>query len=70
MPYKSDAQRKFFHTDTAAKSGITEKEVKEFDQSSKGMKLPKKAKKMSKGGKAEEPHAVHKKGYFKGGRCG
>lgn len=41
MPYSSDAQRKFFHTDTAKKAGITSKEVKEFDQASKGMKLPK-----------------------------
>lgn len=43
MPYKSDAQRRFFHTDTARKKGITEKEVNEFDQASKGMKLPEKA---------------------------
>lgn len=42
MPYKSDAQRKFFHTATAKKSGITSKEVKEFDRASKGMKLPNK----------------------------
>lgn len=40
MPYKSDAQRRFFHTDTAKKAGITGKEVKEFDKSSKGMELP------------------------------
>jgi hypothetical protein len=45
MPYKSDAQRKFFHTDTAKKKGITKKEVKEFDKASKGKKLPKKVKK-------------------------
>jgi len=42
MPYKSDAQRKFFHTDTAKKKGITSAVVKEFDQASKGMKLPEK----------------------------
>jgi hypothetical protein len=40
MPYKSDAQRRFFHTDTAMKSGITPATIKEFDQSSKGVKLP------------------------------
>lgn len=40
MPYKSDAQRKFFHTDTAKKAGITSKEVDEFDSASKGKKLP------------------------------
>ena len=40
MPYKSDAQRKFFHTKTAAKKGITPDVVDEFDQASKGMSLP------------------------------
>jgi len=48
MPYVSDAQRRFFHTDTAKKEGIKPSTVKEFDQASKGMKLPrfKKTKKM------------------------
>ena len=41
MPYKSDAQRKFFHTATAKKKGITSAMVEEFDQASKGKKLPK-----------------------------
>ena len=51
MPYKSDAQRRFFHTDTAKKAGITDKEVNEFDQASKGKKLPEKApRKMAFGG--------------------
>lgn len=40
MPYKSDAQRKFFHTDTARKKGITPEMVEEYDQASKGKKLP------------------------------
>lgn len=40
MPYKSDAQRKFFHTDTARKQGITPEMVSEYDQASKGMSLP------------------------------
>lgn len=40
MLYSSDKQRKFFHTDTAKKAGISEKQVKEFDESSKGKKLP------------------------------
>lgn len=44
MPYKSDAQRKFFHTDTAKAKGITPSTVDEFDKSSKGMKLPSKVK--------------------------
>jgi hypothetical protein len=45
MPYRSDAQRRFFHTDTARKKGISAKTVKEFDSASRGMKLPKKVKK-------------------------
>lgn len=40
MPYKSQAQRRFFHTPTAKAKGITSAEVKEYDQASKGMKLP------------------------------
>ena len=43
MPYVSDKQRKFFHTNTAKGKGITAKVVKEFDQASKGMDLPEKA---------------------------
>jgi hypothetical protein len=42
MPYVSDKQRRFFHTDTARKKGITASEVKEFDEASRGMKLPEK----------------------------
>lgn len=44
MPYKSLKQERFFHTATAKKKGITPATVKEFDQASKGLKLPKKAK--------------------------
>lgn len=40
MPYVSDAQRKFFHTDTARKAGITPADVKHWDDASKGKKLP------------------------------
>ena len=50
MPYSSDAQRKFFHTDTAKKAGITGAEVKEFDKASKGKELPEHVKKMADGG--------------------
>lgn len=42
MPYKSNAQRKFFHTDTAKKEGIKPSVVNEFDKMSKGMELPQK----------------------------
>lgn len=40
MPYKSDAQRRFFHSSGAKKAGISKETVKEFDEASKGMKLP------------------------------
>lgn len=45
MPYASDAQRRFFHTDTARKKGISAETVKEFDEASRGKKLPEHAKK-------------------------
>jgi hypothetical protein len=54
MPYSSDAQRKFFHTDTAKKAGITGDEVKEFDKASKGKELPEHVKKMADGGFPQE----------------
>jgi hypothetical protein len=41
MPYSSQKQRAFFHTNTAKEKGIKPSTVKEFDQASKGMKLPK-----------------------------
>jgi hypothetical protein len=44
VPYKSDAQRKFFHTATAKEAGITSKMVKEYDTASKGKSLPEKIK--------------------------
>lgn len=44
MPYKSEQQRKFFHTNTAKDKGISSETVKEFDEASKGKKLPKFAK--------------------------
>lgn len=40
MPFKSMKQERFFHTPTAKKAGITDDEVNEFDQASKGIKLP------------------------------
>lgn len=44
MPYKSDAQRRFFHA-AQARGDISAKTVEEFDSASKGMKLPEKVKK-------------------------
>lgn len=52
MPYASDAQRRFFHTATARKKGITPATVKEFDEASKGKKLPEK--------KSMKDHAARK----------
>jgi len=49
MPYKSNAQRRFFHTATAKKSGITPAMVKEFDQASKGKKLKEKVRQRTGG---------------------
>lgn len=47
MPYKSDAQRKKFHV--LEKEGkISPKVVEEYDQASKGKKLPEKVKKKVK----------------------
>ena len=40
MPYASDAQRRFFHTATAKKKGISAATVEEYDAASKGRKLP------------------------------
>ena len=48
MPYKSDAQRRFFHSAGAQESGIKPSVVKEYDKESKGMKLPEHVKKFSK----------------------
>lgn len=42
MPYKSDAQRRFFHSAGAKRAGISKKTIKEFDKESKGKKLPEK----------------------------
>ena len=44
MPYKSDAQRKYFHAnkEELEKQGV---DVKEWDKESKGLKLPEKVKK-------------------------
>lgn len=45
MPYASDKQRRFFHTQTAKDKGINPSTVKEYDEASKGMKLPESASK-------------------------
>lgn len=45
MPYKSERQRRFFHTRAARRQGISEEMVREWDEKSKGKKLPERANK-------------------------
>jgi len=45
MPYKSEAQRRFFHSDGARKVGITPAMVEEYDEASRGLDLPDKTEK-------------------------
>jgi hypothetical protein len=40
MPYRSESQRRFFHSTGAKKAGISSGTVNEFDKTSKNMKLP------------------------------
>jgi len=47
MPYKSEKQRSFFHA-AAQRGEISKKTVAEWDNASKGKKLPEKAKKGKK----------------------
>ena len=47
MPYKSDAQRRYFHA-AESRGDISSKTVKEFDQASKGKKLPERVSKFHK----------------------
>jgi len=44
MPYKSEAQRKWAHTEKGTKALGGKKAVSEWDSASKGKKLPKKKK--------------------------
>lgn len=44
MPYKSQAQRRFFHSSGAKAAGISSATVKKYDSESKGKKLPEKVK--------------------------
>lgn len=63
MPYKSDAQRKFFHA-ALERGEIKPSTVQEFDKASKGLKLPKKLKILNEGGqvtKEEKDKAHYKK---------
>lgn len=46
MPYKSDAQRRFFHSAGAKKAGITQADVAHWDAASKGLSLPARVKRV------------------------
>jgi hypothetical protein len=45
MPYKSDKQRKWAHTEEGEKALGGKEKVKEWDKASEGKKLPEKSKK-------------------------
>lgn len=45
MPYKSEAQRRFFNSPAAKEKGISQKTVDEFNAASKGAELPEKVSK-------------------------
>jgi hypothetical protein len=40
VPYRSAAQRRFFHSPGAARAGLTSADVAEWDAASKGKKVP------------------------------
>ena len=40
MPYASDKQRRFFHTATARRKGITASTVAHYDSASRGTQMP------------------------------
>jgi hypothetical protein len=50
MPYKSDAQRRKFHA-MEQRGEVSKKTVKEYDQASKGKKLPERVTPRKTGGR-------------------
>lgn len=59
MPYKSAAQRRFFHSLGAKKAGITSSDVKEWDEASKGEKVPEKVKPPRRKAKFPSPNKIN-----------
>lgn len=45
MPFVSDRQRRFFHTESARKHGITPAMVREYDDASRDQRIPERAEK-------------------------
>jgi len=70
MPYKSDAQRRFFHSTGAKRAGISEDTVKEFDESSKGKDLPERADEDAKGRSQTHGRSTDKTKGHGGGKGG
>lgn len=64
MPYKSDAQRKYFHA-ALDRGEIKPSTVEEFDKASKGMKLPNKVKQHYEGGQVKTKDEKDKDHYKK-----
>lgn len=60
MPYKSEAQRRYFHA-AASQGKISPKTVKDFDEASKGLKLPDKVGAKKKITSVEQLRAIAKK---------
>jgi hypothetical protein len=66
MPYKSDAQRRYFHA-AEARGEISKETVSEFDQASKGKKLPEK---VGIGhARKHQKRMEHAKKMWRGGSC-
>lgn len=64
MPFKSEAQRKFMNA-AANRGEIKKSVVDEFNQASKGMKLPKKVAKHYEGGQVKTKEEKDKDHYEK-----
>jgi hypothetical protein len=72
MPFKSEAQRRYFEANkaTLTKQGIN---VKEWEESSKGLKLPERAPKTKTKGPVSRtdllPRSVFERSRWRGGCC-
>lgn len=64
MPFKSEAQRKFMNA-AANRGEIKKSVVDEYNQASKGMKLPNKVKEHYKGGQVKDKEEKDKDHYKK-----
>lgn len=68
MPYKSLKQERYFHA-AEERGEISPKVVKEFDQASKGLKLPERVKKKSlHEARIQKVREDHLKKFWRGGK--